>query len=76
MEWINVKDKLPEENETVWIHGDGWTSLGGLVYNEGWLWAVAYDAPSLENGKIQCELYADDEYNVTHWMPLPEPLKQ
>ena len=60
MEWISVKDKLPEKRKRV-LASDGelvvvaWI---GKVLNmwEGW----------------QC---IDNEYfgDVTHWMPLPEP---
>lgn len=74
MEWINVKEKLPEENETVWAINKekGWVMLGCLIYDDGWLWAKSNGFIYAENGNIVAECELDDDYDVTHWQPLPK----
>lgn len=73
MNWISIKDKLPEEGSyTVAILFDepffGTTTSG----NKG---AAYYDH---ESGKwispiTGGRLITIEVHNVTHWMPLPEP---
>ena len=66
-DWINVKDRPPDVDQEVFVIG-----LFGFDHNK-----------SFGSGKIT---YKDDFnvywtggsrslYNVTHWMPLPEPPK-
>ncbi len=60
MEWISVKDRLPEENNTfsefiVIVRG---AKRPTVLEYQGHEWWVD------ENGNY---------YDVTHWMPLPEP---
>ena len=63
--WINTKDKMPEEEKEILFYSKAWgVSLGKFKYahpdNE---WII----PDSEDEII--------DYNVTHWMPLPdEPL--
>lgn len=57
-EWISVKDRLPEDGETVLTFKNGITEV--QVYEKkrngwirgNWFWSMA---------------------TVSHWMPLPEP---
>jgi len=76
VEWISVKDRLPEYNETVWAcnEKDGYVNLACIVNpdNDGWLWAVTNGIIYSEDGKIVSECELDDDYDFTHWMPLPE----
>jgi len=81
MEWISVKDRLPEENQIVFGITPQCTNNEIMVFeyqyidgaidengNEtsGWVWANCY-------GDITCFAPEwDDDYEVTHWMPLPE----
>lgn len=80
MEWISVKDRLPEMNIE---EGDFKTSeqVLGLFNNKEsyWVESLTY--------KIFCDddtpyWYYDydaefcETKNLTHWMPLPEPPKQ
>ena len=65
MEWISVKDRLPETDEAV-ITSSSNTKLAlafymgvGRVLKEGWWELVDGTVEELEE--------------VTHWMPLPEP---
>ena len=60
MEWISVKDKLPEKGERVIF-------TNGIFVGEGYLnvngkWRRYMDVP-----------YNVDIFNVTHWMPMPTP---
>ena len=61
MEWINVKDRLPEVRQVVLTRGrKGGIGLGFI------------QAGSCANGKVY--FYARYGDNLpTHWMPLPEP---
>ncbi|EKS1846891.1 DUF551 domain-containing protein [Cronobacter malonaticus] len=73
-EWIKCSERMPEL-DTVVIGGFlGWD--GNFVYDcfarsskasdDGWVW-------------VYCEQFGrgdwlhDDEYEITHWMPLPAP---
>lgn len=59
MEWISVKDKLPElENDQDVVHV--------LIHlDDGFITGADYE-------KDGFELWAESG-EVTHWMPLPEP---
>ena len=62
MEWISVKDRLPEKEDDVLAYefrGDV-----SIAYISGYEWR------NLESG------YVMDASYVTHWMPLPEPPKE
>ncbi len=67
-EWINVKDRLPQDKtETIIIFSDGFCVYFGRYYD-----GDSFDGEPLfkvesSNGHI----FRDSE--VTHWMPLPEP---
>jgi len=62
MNWISVKDELPNEKVDVLIYGKI-TCCGGLHYEQG------YYKNKCWFGRMR------DNYThitVTHWMPLPE----
>ena len=71
MNWIKVEDKLPEEGVNVLAIENSKLKLMALCYvsddnnNMTWAWCQVYDG-------LDGEAYFDDEYEVTHWMPLPE----
>ena len=58
MEWISVKDRLPEDNVDV------------LVYEPiNYVIKIANST----DGKFQTNMWDERTYElVTHWMPLPE----
>lgn len=61
MNWISVKDRLPDENDDV------------LIYDGNGVSAATFDPPSkFHKGRwwLDGETCIDMEY-VTHWMPLP-----
>lgn len=63
MEWISVKDRLPEE------------SMHVLIYTEFWQIEQAsyYQADDLTKHFWIHNQVVD--YKTTHWMPLPSPPK-
>jgi hypothetical protein len=73
-QWIFLGDKSPNELETVWAYNNetGFVALACMVYNEGWLWSISNGNIYSEDGKIVSECELDDDYDFTHWMPLPE----
>ncbi len=68
MEWISIKDKLPELDIEVLI----FLNPNPIKYPKGIF--IAYRG--LVNGHWCNEEIKEGEFiNVTHWMPLPAPPK-
>ena len=72
MNWISVKDRLPEEDGIYIVYAND----EGCSYGEGiWYDRVVTCAEWAFNDWIWYE--GSHEYSlcgiVTHWMPLPEP---
>lgn len=63
MEWISVKDRLPEEKVNCIVHYQH-----SYCDNDGY-WAIGFCC--YDGEKFQF----DPAYKVTHWMPLPRPPK-
>lgn len=61
-QWISVEDKLPKSGERV-LFSDG------VFVGEGYMGASG--KWTRYNGKISAACI--DVYDITHWMPLPEP---
>lgn len=69
MEWISVKDRLPEDSCDVLV-----AKRNGRVFK------MSYHAP-FDSGKRIFQWFGfgkwiDQHSQITHWMPLPEPPKQ
>ncbi len=69
MEWISIKDRLPEEVKLVLVSNneskhkeDHWVCCGQINYSGGWF------------NQFQDSI-SDIQIYPTHWMPLPEPPK-
>lgn len=60
MDWISVKDRLPDVNEPVRVKSD--SAISTAKRTERGLWLIKI-AGQWRNWLV----------NVTHWMPLPEP---
>jgi len=71
MNWISVKEKLPEQGKDVLIFAPALRAVHGIAV--GFLmgknnrWRIIYDLP-----KEMGHHAADGFSPVTHWMPLPE----
>lgn len=75
MDWVDVNDRLPEEGETVWVYNTklNFVTLASLQYYDvSWFWTVSNGTIFAEDAKIVSECELDDEYEFTHWHPLPE----
>jgi len=68
MEWISVKDRLPEEQDSVLLmgniplYGDTWVHIGYYFHTDN----TYYCRDMVENNELP---------NTSHWMPLPKPPK-
>jgi len=67
MNWISVKDKVPNLNAFVLSTDGNLVSITSYEYNEH---IQEYYWNYLSSGCGCCD---KDMPNVTHWMPLPEP---
>lgn len=62
MEWISVKDRLPEEGKLVLTFMNGYEyKLNYVILLPEVLWATTLER---------------EQNSITHWMPLPEPPKE
>lgn len=72
MNWIDAKKETPDENVNVLAVENGILKVMAYCYipddnNEmNWFWG------EVRNG-LDGDAYVDDDYDVTHWMPLPIP---
>ena len=65
MEWISVKDRLPEDVETYLVYGrNGY----GIVFSD-------YDYYG-DGEWLTCDDLTNITRFATHWMPLPMPPKE
>jgi hypothetical protein len=69
MEWISVKDKLPEAQVT------GYSSNRVLVITTSGMYEVAYVMDGVWWRERATKPFEDFGYKISHWMPLPEPPK-
>jgi len=74
MKWIPVNEKIPEEGQIVFCRNEHDICIGGWdwVVDDQWLWGQCYH-PYWDYKKKQWDgdIESDDEYEVTHWMPMP-----
>ena len=81
-EWVAVGERLPEIEQTVLVcfpsgyDGKPVYAWGARVDDsDGWLWGISSSfsgiRPDYSTGNN--DISADDDYQVSHWMPLPSP---
>ena len=66
MEWISVKERLPERDGMYIVHTRNLTAWKPLKHN-------VFIAEYCFNDFV---FRGWEDNNVTHWMPLPEPPKE
>ena len=72
MEWISVKDRLPERNHKYLVYGKVETNfLDYSFIGVAELWQVGVTGSQWRLDDFE----AGDEDYITHWMPLPEAPK-
>ena len=59
MQWVSVKDRLPEKFKNVMIFKEGLWDEPGIGYYADEIWYAWLEGIG--------------QTNITHWMPLPEP---
>jgi hypothetical protein len=64
-EWISVKDRLPDEDEDVLAFG---------YYHETFQTLICHYRSDFK-GQWFTSVAGQQVYEVTHWMPLPQPPK-
>lgn len=71
--WIPVTERLPDNNNPVLVYCTNTTIGGGYIthigsFNSGRYWFLRAE-PGIATFPVR-------EWQVTHWMPLPEPPKE
>ena len=66
-EWIRVEDRLPEKDQECIVYS---SEIGVMV-------ETFEDRHAANNWLVDIQAWCGrcEEYEVTHWMPLPEPPK-
>nr|WP_299488626.1 DUF551 domain-containing protein [uncultured Allomuricauda sp.] len=80
MEWISIEERKPDENQVVFVVTvSNFMMIMVYMYiydaeESGWVWANVYDSPTYSSKANEWEADGEweDDYEVTHWMPLPE----
>lgn len=71
MEWISVKDGLPE------IPGNGYAHITVIATDRKRAFPALYERAVLKKGTFYRWKYVWDKIydgdDITHWMPLPDP---
>lgn len=73
MEWISVKDKLPEVDKEVLAYVKGFIDYTKEYYYEVNISKLIKVECAYGNIKIDWDCTQTCNEKVSHWMPLPEP---
>jgi hypothetical protein len=74
-EWIDVNDRLPEENVVVILSEDGNFETGWYGHGTEYMSEKLFTGFFIHNTGYDGDS-AHSQGNVTHWQPLPEPPKE
>lgn len=79
MKWISIKEKLPPLNQDVLVYYCGkkdWNKdLDGMAISDRYIFRITSSSEGWETWRNPFE-YFGSNYEITHWMPLPEPPKE
>lgn len=77
--WISVKDRLPELNQDVLVYAvgkiDGFVGETDIEICNRYIQRIFPSSPGVEIWSSPRQYFHTD-YEITHWMPLPEPPKE
>ena len=73
--WIPVTERLPELNQTVLVYAvgkiDGFIGKSTMALTDRFLFRLFPSSPGKETWSSPWQYFLTD-YEITHWMPLPE----
>jgi hypothetical protein len=75
--WRPVADEKPPEGHAVWLleKDSDRVWIGSFEFeDDGWHFTRSYSTPTRTDGVWDFDAEWDDDYNPTHWMPLPGTL--
>ena len=72
---MEVTEDNPKLGDIVWLWDGKTIWVGGreMIDSECWLWGNTYGSMWYNGEKWEADLESDDDYNPTHWLPLPSP---
>lgn len=74
--WIPVTERLPELNQEVLVYAvgkiDGFIGSSVFALSERFLFKFFPSSKGTEEWRSPWQYFMED-YEITHWMPLPEP---
>jgi hypothetical protein len=77
--WISVNDRLPELNQDVLVYAvgkiDGFIEKHAIEICNRFIQRIFPSSPGQEMWSSPYQYFHTD-YEITHWMPLPEPPKE
>ena len=77
--WISVKDRMPEIGEEVLVYAkgkiDGFIGEHVIAICKRFVEHIFSSSPGYETWSTPWQYFHID-YEITHWMPLPEPPKE
>ncbi|TKD30025.1 DUF551 domain-containing protein [Azotobacter chroococcum] len=73
IQWVPVSERLPEIDTPVFLYEPNFGIwIGGCAdADDGWMWAHAQGTQWFADGEWKADLFIDDDYKPSHWMPLP-----
>jgi hypothetical protein len=75
-QWVSVEDGLPELDQTVLVYAagkiDGFNGKHVYALCSRYVQKIFPSSPGHEVWSIPWQYFHTD-YEITHWMPLPEP---
>lgn len=72
--WILTSQEMPEMADIVWLFNGVNVWIGSRENDpEGWMYSNLYGSEYWDGEKWCGDTEIDDDYQPTHWMPLPTP---